>query len=113
MEMYKYMNSSQVISNYESLSAITGQMREAAVHGNWDTLISLEQQCTQQVTHMKPVDIETTLDEPSRQRKIQLIKKILTDDAEIRNLTESWMGQLQRIMQSNRQEQRLHQVYGV
>lgn len=107
------MNPSQVISNYESLSALTSQMREAAIHGNWDTLISLEQQCTQHVTGMKPADMETSLDESSRQRKIQLIKKILTDDAEIRNLTESWMGQLQRIMQSNRQEQRLHQAYGV
>ncbi|MBI5429629.1 MAG: flagellar protein FliT [Nitrosomonadales bacterium] len=106
------MGAHQVIRHYESLSAITGQMREAAVHGNWDTLVSLEQQCSRHVTAMKPVDTETALDESARQRKIQLIKKILTDDAEIRNLTETWMGQLQRIMQSNRQEQRLHQTYG-
>jgi len=103
----------QVITNYESLSAITSKMREAAVHGEWDQLIGLEQQCSRQVATMKPVDAVTTLDEPARQRKIQLIKKILADDAEIRNRTETWMGQLQRIIQSNRQEQRLHQAYGV
>ena len=102
----------QVISNYESLSAITSRMREAAVQGEWDTLVGLEQQCGLHVATMKPIDATATLDEPARQRKIQLIRKILADDAEIRNHTEVWMGRLQRIMQSNRQEQRLQQVYG-
>lgn len=105
------MNAPLVISNYESLSVLTGQMREAAVHGEWDQLIGLEQQCSLHVATMKPVDAVATLNEPARQRKIQLIKKILADDAEIRNRTEPWMEQLQRIMYSNRQEQRLQQVY--
>ncbi|HXU93654.1 MAG TPA: flagellar protein FliT [Gallionella sp.] len=107
------MSASQAISNYESLSAITARMRDAAIHGEWDELVDLEQQCSRHVAAMKPVDAAEVLDEDSRQRKIQLIKKILADDAEIRNRTEAWMGQLQRIMQSNRQEQRLRQSYGV
>jgi flagellar protein FliT len=106
------MSALQVIRNYESLSAITSRMRDAAVQGEWDTLIGLEQQYSQHVATMKPVDASTSLDESARQRKIQLIKKILADDAEIRSRTESWMGQLQRIMQSNRQEQRLNKAYG-
>ncbi|MBI5626201.1 MAG: flagellar protein FliT [Nitrosomonadales bacterium] len=106
------MSSYQVVANYESLSALTGQMREAAAQGEWDKLVSIEQQCSQQVAAMKPADATAKLDEPARQRKIQLIKKILADDAEIRNHTEVWMGQLQRIMQSNRQEQRLQHAYG-
>lgn len=107
------MSSSQVIANYESLSALTEQMRTAAVQGEWDQLVGLEQQCSQHVATMKPVDTTAILDESARQRKIQLIKKILADDADIRNRTEVWMGQLQRIMQSNRQEQRLQQAYSV
>jgi len=106
------MNESQVIANYESLSALTGQMCEAAVHGEWDQLVSIEQQCSKHVETMKPVDAAVALNEAARQRKIQLIKKILADDREIRNHTEAWMGQLQRIMSSNRQEQRLQQAYG-
>jgi flagellar protein FliT len=107
------MSASEVITNYESLSSITSQMREAAVHSEWDQLIGLEKQCSQHVATMKPVDAPAMLDEPARQRKIQLIKKILADDAEIRNRTETWMGQLQRIIQSNRQEQRLYQAYRI
>lgn len=101
------MNASQVIINYESLSALTGQMRDAAVHGEWAQLVGLEQQCSRHVAAMKPIDAAVRLDEPARQRKIQLIKKILADDVEIRDRTEVWMGQLQRIIQSNRHEQSL------
>lgn len=103
----------QVVMNYESLSAITSQMRDAALQGEWDRLAGLEQLCSQHVAAMKSVDTVAGLDEPSRQRKIQLINKILADDAEIRNRTEAWMGQLQRIMQTSRHEQRLQQTYGV
>lgn len=106
------MSASQVITNYESLSALTGQMREAAVHGEWDKLVDIEKQCSQQVEAIKPMDATVMLDESARQRKIQLIKKILADDAEIRSRTVAWMGQLQRVMQSNRQEQRLQHAYG-
>jgi flagellar protein FliT len=107
------MSNSQVISNYESLSILTQRMREAVMREDWDQLIGLEQQCSRHVAAMKPVDASTVLDEPSRQTKIQLIKKILADDADIRSRTIEWMGQLQHIMQSNRQEQRLQHKYGV
>lgn len=112
MSAHKSMSSSQVIANYELLSALTGQMREAAAHDEWDQLISLEHQCSKLVATMKPVDAEVKLDEAARQRKIQLINKILADDAEIRNLTQVWMGQLQLGIQSNLQEQRLQRAYG-
>lgn len=107
------MNSSQVIANYESLSALTGQMREAAMRGEWDQLINIEHQCSERVAIMKPLDTEVILDAAARQHKNQLINKILADDAEIRNRVQVWMSQLQLSMQSNRQEQRLLHAYGV
>jgi len=106
------MGSREVIKNYESLSTLTAQMREAAERGEWDQLIELEQQCGRYVAAMKQADAAITLDESSRQRKAQIIKKILEHDADIRSRTTAWMGQLQRIMQSNRQEQRLSRAYG-
>lgn len=106
------MNTPQLINAYESLSTLTGRMREAASDGEWETLIELEQQYSHQVARLKPIDAVNELDPPSRQRKVQLLKKILADDADIRSRTELWMTQLQHIMQSNRQEQRLLQAYG-
>lgn len=106
------MNESQVLSNYESLSNLMGKMNDAALQGEWENLVVIEQQCSAQVAAMKPVDAVVQLSESARQRKIQLIKKILADDRAIRSRTEVWMKQLQRIIHSNHQEQRLQQAYG-
>lgn len=100
-----------VIENYEFLSTLTAQMRDAAVHSQWDNLVELEKQCSQRVAFMKPLDAATPLDESSRLRKVALIRKILADDAEIRNRVEPWMAQLQRIMTSVGQERRLLDAY--
>lgn len=106
------MSASRIIVHYESLSDLIDQMREAATSGKWEQLLDLEKQCSHHVASMRLADVDETPDGPSRQRKIQLIKKILANDAEIRNHTEVWMEQLLRIMQSNRQEQRLQNAYG-
>lgn len=100
-----------VIENYEFLSSITAQMRVAATHGQWDQLVELEKQCSQQVEIMKTQDVGIPPNESARLRKVELIRKILADDAEIRNHTEPWVGQLQRIMHSTGQERRLQQTY--
>lgn len=101
---------SLLLADYERLSGITGQMRNAAEQGEWDRLISLEQECKRKVEEIKPRDAVPS-NPTERQQKIDLLKKILADDAEIRNRTEGWMEQLQRIMQSSRSEQRLQQAY--
>lgn len=100
-----------VIENYEFLSSITAQMRVAATHGQWDQLVELEKQCSRHVEVMKTQDVGISTDENTRLRKMELIRKILEDDAEIRNHTEPWVAQLQRIMQSTGQERRLQQTY--
>ena len=100
-----------VIENYEYLSSLTAKMREAATQNKWDDLVELEKQCSQRVAFMKAQDASTPLDEKTRLRKVALIRKILADDAEIRNQTDPWMSQLQRIIQSVGQERRLLEAY--
>lgn len=99
-----------VIENYQFLSGITGKMRAAAAHGEWDQLVELEQECSQRVAMMKQQDHDP-LDESIRLQKVALIKKILADDAAIRDQTLPWMAQLQRNMQSTRSERRVAQAY--
>lgn len=106
------MSAAQAITNYEVLLALTGQMRAAAVHGEWDRLISIEQQRSQLLIEMKLIDAVVNLDATLRQRKTQLIENILADDTEIRNRTQVWMSQLQRNIDSNNNAQRLRQTYG-
>lgn len=108
MEESEEMN--MIVEEYQQLSDITGKMRAAAAAGEWDELIALEKRCTRHVEALKPRD-GVPADEASRQQKASLIRKILADDKAIRESTEPWMRQLERIMQSARSEQRLQQTY--
>lgn len=101
---------SLLLEDYQRLSGITGQMREAAVSGEWERLITLEQECHRKVEEIKPRDVIPSNPE-ERAQKLALLKKILADDADIRSRTEGWMEQLQRIMKSPLSEQRLQQTY--
>lgn len=107
------MSATQVLRNYEALSVIMEEMRQAATEERWETLVDLEQQSRLLVEAMKPLDATTALDVDAKQRKIALIKKILNDDADIRNRTQTWLKQLQCLMQSNKRELQLHQTYGI
>ena len=99
-----------VVEDYQRLSEYTGKMAAAAAAGEWDELIALEQRCTAHVATLKTRD-GVPGDESARQQKVALIKKILADDKAIRDKTEPWMRQLERIMQSARSTQRLQQAY--
>lgn len=106
------MAAGKAIANYELLAALTRQMRDAAMRGEWEQLIGIERRSSDLVVAMQSVDAEARLDEAERQRKRQLIAEILADEAEIRRYVEGWMGELQRTMQSQRQEQKLLNAYG-
>lgn len=101
---------SLLLEDYQRLSGITGQMRDAATSGEWDRLIALEKECKRKVEEIKPREM-VPVNPDEREQKIALLKKILADDADIRNRTEGWMEQLQFLMQSNRSAQRLQQTY--
>jgi flagellar protein FliT len=99
-----------VLENYQHLSSLTTRMRSAAIQGDWDQLVELEQQCSTHVEAMKHLDL-APVDESIRLQKVALINKILADDAAIRDQTLPWMAKLQNLMQSSRSEQRLQQAY--
>lgn len=99
-----------IVEDYQRLSGITEQMRNAAANGEWDRLIELEKRCSQEVAAIKPRDA-VPADAASRKQKADLIRKMLADDKAIREYTDPWMRQLERIMQSTRSEQKLQQTY--
>lgn len=98
------------LKDYQCLSELIGQMRDAAHQSEWDRLIELEQEYKGKIEALKLRD-DLPSSEEDREQKIALLGQILADDAEIRSLTEGWIKQLQGIMQNTRSEQRLQQTY--
>lgn len=106
------MNSQEMISLYETVAVITDQMLAAARNGDWEQLIALESRCASHVETLRQGEAPMPLSGPVRERKVQIIQKILADDREIRNLTEPWMAHLAKLINSTGTERKLTQAYG-
>ncbi len=106
------MTSTEMIQTYESILAVTGEMLEAARSADWDRLVECEQRCRELVETLMTVRNEITLDSSSRKRKAEIIRKVLADDAAIRDLTQPWLARLQHMMTSAGRERQLHAAYG-
>ena len=106
------MDETQIISIYENVAEITDRMLHAARAGDWDLLTQLEQDCSSQVEVLRDQDTPIPLAAEMRDKKIRIIKKILADDREIRDLTEPWMAQLANIMKNSDANRMLSSTYG-
>jgi flagellar protein FliT len=106
------MNSLELISLYENVAVITAKMLDAARLADWELLAQLETDCTSQVQRLRENEIPIELPTEIREKKILVIKKILSDDKEIRNITEPWMAQLASLMKSSSANLKLSQTYG-
>jgi len=100
-----------ILDIYGSISAKTGQMLEAAKAGDWDRLVTLEQDCRALIETLKRTDAGAEIGAWFVQRKLAFIRKVLADDAEIRKFTEPWMSQLEAYLGNARKEQRLRRAY--
>ena len=101
------MNNAQVIATYESILSITEQMLEAAKRKDGDHLQSLEIDCKVAIASILAVNSDPLTGE-YQQRKVEIIHKMLADDAEIRNITQPWMANLDNLMTHSGQEDQLN-----
>jgi flagellar protein FliT len=107
------MDNQEILSLYETVAEITDQMLAAARTGNWEQLAALESRCSSQVEILKQNDqVRQPLTPVAREKKTRIIKKILDDDRQIRDITEPWMAQLSAMMNSAGTERKLSQAYG-
>ncbi|MCC7081655.1 MAG: flagellar protein FliT [Burkholderiales bacterium] len=106
------LNRQQLLSTYDGLARTTGHMLNAAQSGDWDKLIGLEKDCAALIARMSALEAEDSLPENLRDRKAAMIRKVLADDAAIRDITEPWLQQLGAMLSSNGRERRLLRAYG-
>ncbi|WDZ98045.1 flagellar protein FliT [Herbaspirillum sp. WKF16] len=107
------MNGDHVIAIYESISELTDQMLAAARAADWELLTTLEMQCGKHIATLKDFEDGVSLSDAHRNRKVDIIRKILEDDRDIRNLTEPGLRKLSALIQSNHTEQKLLNTYGM
>lgn len=104
---------------YESMALISEQMLSAARDANWDLLSTLENRSSEYLAQLNQQaaggNIETSIDNSDdalRARKVAIIKKILADDRDIRNLTEPRLTELSNLIKNTKNERKLVRAYG-
>ncbi|MEC5388133.1 flagellar protein FliT [Uliginosibacterium sp. H3] len=101
--------------HYEAMCRLTGQMAEAARGNDWDLLGSLEREVATIREYLRAEDasdMAMDLSEAERERKRELILRMLADDREIRRHTEPWMASVRALLAGSAAERSVRKAYG-
>jgi flagellar protein FliT len=97
---------------YDQLAELSEEMLSAARQNNWDGLSALELKAQLVVNNLKAMPEESSHNDRFRQEKMRLIRLILALDAQIRDLVQPRLAQLDRAMRAPRTQRRLSAAYG-
>jgi flagellar protein FliT len=101
-----------VIEIYEALAAASSRMLAAARAQDWDGLLAAESDCARLVERARAQPEPATLGSEERQRKRDIIRRMLAEDAEIRSRLQPWMAQLDQLLHTADRRRRVERSYG-
>ena len=91
----------QLLSYYEAIERASADMLNAARAGNWDEVVKLEGACVLLISQLKNAAQDHAGDSRSAEPvgevarvKSRIMQRILVNDAEIRQLAEPWLQDL-------------------
>jgi flagellar protein FliT len=88
----------RLIDRYQEVARLSRAMLEAAHKGDWDAVVRLEGLCRLQIGELKRVALGEPLSAEEQQRRIELLRDMLRDDAQIRRRAEPWLLELERMV---------------
>jgi flagellar protein FliT len=87
-----------LLNYYEAIEKASQDMLDAARAGNWDHVVKLEGACALLISQLKHAATTQGLDSEEAQLKSRIMQRILINDAEIRQLAEPWLEELDDIL---------------
>lgn len=81
------------LRHYEAIAQASCAMLAAAHAGNWTEVTRQEERCCALITALK-ADDDVPLSVTEDAVRMQLLRQILADDAQIRDQAEPWLGQI-------------------
>ncbi len=105
------MNGHKIINLYSKVAEITHEMLMAARLEEWDKLVDLEFRCAEQVRTLQDSDENEVLSPWAREQKVNLIKKILSDDREIRDIVQPRLARLSAMISNAGNQRKLNHAY--
>jgi flagellar protein FliT len=87
-----------LLTYYEAIEQASHDMLKAARDGDWDRVVKLEGACALLISHLKHAAAKKALAPDEAQLKSRIMQRILVNDAEIRQLAEPWLDDLDRLL---------------
>jgi flagellar protein FliT len=87
-----------LLNYYQAIEKASQDMLEAARVGNWDQVLKLEGACALLISQLKNSAARQPLGEDELQFKSRIMQRILVNDAEIRQLAEPWLDNLDELL---------------
>ena len=103
---------SQVLECYVAMAEISAEMLDSAQRGDWDALIDAETRCAALVERLRTLGDSHTMSDAGARQKYKLIRKILDDDARIRDITQPWLHTLETLLRGEVAARKLQANYG-
>ena len=87
-----------LLSYYQAIETASQDMLAAARVGNWDHVVKLEGACAMLISQLKHAASQRPLPSDEAQLKSRIMQRILVNDAEIRQLAEPWLEDLDAVL---------------
>ena len=91
----------RLLSYYEAIEQASADMLNAAKAGDWDQVVKLEGACVLLITQLKHAAEQAIGDDADGQASVdaaraksRIMQRILVNDAEVRQLAEPWLAEL-------------------
>lgn len=88
----------QLLDCYERIASASGQMLDAARRGDWEALVAAETECGALIDEARRLRAGGRMSAAGEARRLSALRKVLQDDAEIRNLMQPWLNTLDGVM---------------
>ena len=102
----------QIVDRYRRMADASHRMLSAAREDDWDQVCIAEKECATLIRELSGMGDLAPADPALRQQKVDLMKRVLADDAEIRLLTQPWLKKLDAMLRSPDNVARLGRAYG-
>ena len=87
-----------LLQYYQAIEKASQDMLEAARQGNWDEVLKLEGACAVLISQLKHNAGGPPMGQDEAQFKSRIMQRILVNDAEIRQLAEPWLDDLDDLL---------------
>ena len=103
----------QIVDHYRRMASFSQRMLAAATADDWDRVCEVEEECARVIENLSEIGDLSPTDPELRRQKIELMKRVLADDAAIRLLSQPWLKKLDGLMRSTDTQARLGRAYGI